>query len=287
MKRLVALTLAFWLALAPSVAGAAEYTLGPGDELLIRIEAHPDLTLPVVVQPDGFISFPLAGIFSVSGMTLTGMQEELTRRLSPVIPNLWVSVVLIKARPLRIQVIGEVRIPGHLSLPQGSTVVQALAQAGGPTEKADLESVQVVHRGGRAETLNIKAVDAGNVAGDTVLAEGDTISVPRGVIRISVIGEVERPGIYEIPRGARLLDALAAAGGPKNTAQLKRLQVYRGMGFEKPQDGGERLFEGGIGENPEMQDGYVVVVPRNRMWDVTVVTSVVAAIAAVIGLFVN
>lgn len=287
MKRAISLIFALVLAISPVVVIAVEYTLGPGDELLIRIENHEDLTMSVIVQPDGFISFPLAGTISATGLTLTQLKEELTRRLSNIIPNPWISVILTKARPLRVQVLGEARLPGHLSLPQGSTAMQAIAQAGGPTEKADLESVLVTHRDGKTETVNFKAVGQGDAAGDIVLQDGDTLMIPKGVMRVSVIGEVIRPGIYEIPKGARLIDALAAAGGPKNTAQLNRIRVYQGMGFEKPRNNAQVLFEGSMGENPHMADGYVVVVSRNRIWDVAIVTSVITTIVAVLDLFIN
>lgn len=287
LKRTTAFILALILAIAPIAAIAGEYTLGPADELFIRVENHADLTMNVVVQPDGCISYPLAGIIPATGLTLNQLKEELTRRLSTLIPNPWVSVVLSKARPLRVQVLGEARLPGHLSLPQGSTAMQAIAQAGGPSEKADLENVLVTHRDGKTEIVNFKAIGQGNAAGDIVLQDGDTLMIPKGVMRVSVMGEVSQPGVYEIPKGARLIDALAAAGGPKNTAQLKRIRVYQGMGFEKPKNNAQVLFEGSMGDNPEMADGYVVVVSRNRVWDIAIVTSVITTIVAVLDLFIN
>lgn len=208
--------------------------------------------------------------------------------LSVNLANFLVSVVLVQARPVRVQVIGEVKVPGFQSLPQGSTAVQAVAQAGGPTERADLENVLLSRRGGETVKINFKAVGKGDLATDVSLNDGDTIIVAKGVIKVSVTGEVTNPGTYEISRGLGLIDAVAAAGGPKNTAQMQKISVYQGTGTEKGTPGtGERVFVGGLGENPFMEDGYVVIVGRNHFWDVTLVTSIVTAIAAVIGLFVK
>lgn len=289
MKRLIA-TLIVAVLLTTSVlpALAAEYTLGPGDQLLVRIENHPDMTMTITVAPDGYISFPLAGEIMAQGLTIPQLRDELTKKLSVNLANFMVSVVLVQARPVRVQVIGEVKVPGFQSLPQGSTAVQAIAQAGGPTEKADLENVLLTRKSGETVKINFKAVGKGDLSTDMTLNDGDTIIVAKGVIKVSVSGEVANPGTYEIPRGSGLIDAVAAAGGPKNTAQLQRISVYQGTGTEKAKPGsGERIFVGALGENPTMEDGYVVIVGRNHFWDATIVASIVTAIVAVIDLFVN
>ena len=46
-------------------------------------------------------------------------------------------------------------------------------------------------------------------------------------MRILVVGEAEYPGIYTLPGNTNLLSALVAAGGPKETANLRKIQVRR------------------------------------------------------------
>lgn len=269
-----------------AIALAGEYTLGPGDQVLIRIENHPDLTMTVTVQPDGCISFPMAEEIPVAGLTIGQLREQLTQRLKANLANFLVSIVLVQARPLRVQVIGEVKNPGFLSLPQGSTATQAIAQAGGPTEKADLQNILLTRRGGETKTIRFKAISQGDLSSDAVLSEGDTIVVPKGTIKVSVTGEVAMPGVYEILKGSRLLDAVAAAGGPKSTASLSRIRVLEGTGTVKPA-GGKTVYDGPMSGNPTVEDGYVVMVPRNHLWDVTLVASVISAVAAVVSLFIQ
>ena len=230
---------------------ASTYTLGPGDELLIRVENHPDLTLELAVGPDGYISYPMVGAFRVTGLTITEAKEQLTDKLQPHIPNLWVTVVLLKARPINIQILGEVKTPGKYSVQQGTTVMQVIAQAGGLTEKADREHIALNSSTG-VVGINMKAIAEGDLSGDVVLQDGDTIIVNKGVIRVAVMGEVTKPGVYEILPGSRLMDALAQAGGPTVSANVKKISVYEGVDLDKPNPSGEKLFQTTFEQNPPM-----------------------------------
>ena len=264
---------------APSLT-ASTYTLGPGDELLIRVENHPDLTLELAVGPDGYISYPMVGAFKVTGLTITEVKEQLTSMLEPHIPNLWVTVVLLKARPINIQVLGEVKTPGKYSVQQGTTAMQVIAQAGGLTEKADREHI-ALNRCTGVVGINMKVIAEGDLTGDVILQDGDTIVVNKGVIRVAVMGEVVKPGVYEILPGSRLMDALAQAGGPTVAAKVKKISVYQGIDLDQPNPSGEKLFQTTFEENPPMQEGYIIVVARNHFWDISIVVSILTALGLI------
>jgi protein involved in polysaccharide export with SLBB domain len=264
---------------APALT-ASTYTLGPGDELLIRVENHPDLTLELAVGPDGYISYPMVGAFKVTGLTITEVKEQLIGMLQPHIPNLWVTVVLLKARPINIQVLGEVKTPGKYSIQQGTTAMQVIAQAGGLTEKADRENI-ALNRSTGAVSINMKAISEGDLTSDAVLQDGDTIIVNKGVIRVAVMGEVVKPGVYEVLPGSRLMDALAQAGGPTVAAKVKKISVYQGIDLDQPNPSGEKLFQTTFEENPPMQEGYIIVVSRNHFWDISIVVSILTALGLI------
>jgi polysaccharide export outer membrane protein len=280
-RKTIALLLFFLLAIlfAPAL-NASTYTLGPGDELLIRVENHADLTLELAVGPDGYISYPMVGSLKVTGLTITEVKEQLTEKLQPHIPNLWVTVVLLKARPINIQVLGEVKTPGKYSVQQGTTVMQVIAQAGGLTEKADQEHISL-NRSTGVVAINMKAIAEGDLSSDVVLQDGDTIFVNKGVIRVAVMGEVVKPGVYEILPGSRLMDALAQAGGPTNAAKVKKISIYQGVDLDEPNPSGEKLFQTSFEENPPMQDGYIIVVARNHFWDISIVVSILTALGLI------
>jgi len=79
-----------------------------------------------------------------------------------------------------------------------------------------------------------------------------------------VLGEVLRPGGYSLPKGAKLLDAIAAAGGPSQKASLEDVTVYKGgiigEGKDAPIGAGKVLFSGKVTENPEVRPGDVIHV---------------------------
>jgi protein involved in polysaccharide export with SLBB domain len=91
-----------------------------------------------------------------------------------------------------------------------------------------------------------------------VICEGDGIYVPQVISQVSVLGEVGRPGVYRVERGATLMDVIAAAGGPTERADMGAVRVYEGENVEDAKTfelADDRLvFEGSIKANQAWQD---------------------------------
>lgn len=116
-------------------------------------------------------------------------------------------------------VLGEVSNPGTLLIAPQMTVSDALAQAGGPTENADLERVEVVDRQGNKRVVTLTdekgQLTADRLEGEEVLLKGgETIVVPRLERFVSVLGYVKSPGRVRFQPGDRVADVVALAGGP-------------------------------------------------------------------------
>lgn len=174
------------------------YLVRPGDVLRIEVLEDPGLNRSVVVAPDGRISMPLAGVFSVSGRPLETVQGDLGQRLagnfaSP--PNVFVSLERLaeqraaggtgKVATIGVFVIGEGTKSGRIELAPGTTILQAFSQMGGFSKFAATKRIQLrrVDRKSRAEqiyTFNYDAMVAGDTrAGLTTLMDGDVILVPQ------------------------------------------------------------------------------------------------------------
>ena len=65
--------------------GQYQYRIGPEDVLHIAVLGNKDLEMDVTVQPDGRISFPMAGEVQAAGLTITQLAEELTRRIRTLV----------------------------------------------------------------------------------------------------------------------------------------------------------------------------------------------------------
>ncbi|MGE5592297.1 MAG: SLBB domain-containing protein, partial [Betaproteobacteria bacterium] len=133
-------------------------------------------------------------------------------------------------KALAVKVMGMVRAPGTYYFERGARLMDAIARAGDILPQGDPNRVSV-SRGEVARTVNLTAAVLAPGSEDNVmLANGDIIHVPEAVRTISVLGEVEKPGIYPIGPDTRVFDAIAAAGGPGLNGDISCIQVTRTAG---------------------------------------------------------
>lgn len=210
-----------------SARHALEHRLIGGDEVEIHILALPDLERMYRLRSDGGLYHPLAGEIQAAGMTLRDLQALVEKRLARELRNPAVRVGLKSLARQDVTILGEVSRPGKYEVLPGSTVLDVLAMAGGNTPDADL-STAVLMREGASQTISLMPPDpAATQAENAVVAPGDILYVLAGT-RVSVSGDVAKPGVYALPRaGSDPWKALQAAGGPKAGAALNRVVLQR------------------------------------------------------------
>jgi protein involved in polysaccharide export with SLBB domain len=154
----------------------------------------------------------------------------------------------------RVSFLGAVRSPGSIEIRDNTTLADALAAVGGPAPLADLRRITVTRTNGEVTTVDLSQTDrTGRVETNLRLQPGDIIVVPEGTRpTVLVLGEVAKPGSHELPREARLLDALSLAGGATDRADLHRVTVARaGAGSTRTLDLLPLLTKGDT-SNPEL-----------------------------------
>jgi polysaccharide export outer membrane protein len=129
---------------APLVFGASEYRLGPEDVIEVFVWKEPDLSTTVVVRPDGKVSVPLIGELSASGKSAAQLQSEILTKLAQFIAQPAVNVLVKEVNSAQVSVLGEVKNPGMYKIRDRSTVLDAVALAGGFTEYAKRNKVTVL-----------------------------------------------------------------------------------------------------------------------------------------------
>jgi polysaccharide export outer membrane protein len=158
------------------------YRIGVEDELGITVWHEPDMSATVVVRPDGMISLPLLNDLKVTGMTTRQLQDVLTEKLKDFLKEPQVSVMVRQIRSRKVYLLGAVNHPGTYQLNNRKTVLQLLAEAGGPGPYAKLKSIYVIRHKEGAEVrlpFHYKKVVSGNKsAHDIVLQPGDMVVVP-------------------------------------------------------------------------------------------------------------
>lgn len=170
--------------------------------------------------------------------------------------------VQLATKPIAVQVTGDVEKPGTAYLNPDEPLAQALNQVGGVATSSSQSGVTLVRDG------TSRVVSLGNEDFNKPAENGDKLVVARAP-RVDVLGEVTKPGETVLRGNSTLVSAIYYAGGPAEFANLKSVQLLR-SGKQTSYDL-NRLRKGGTGDNPPLQDGDVVFVPRGstfRMADV-------------------
>ncbi|MBI4737208.1 MAG: SLBB domain-containing protein [candidate division NC10 bacterium] len=243
-----------------------DYTLGPGDSLILYIWNIPGTALydsaPLVVDRTGSAFVPRVGSVPLQGLTLAQAQEVLRTRLARYYSGFELRLALGELRAIGVYVLGEVARPGTYTISPFSTVLDALFTAGGPTKMGSLRSIQITRNGRTLEELDLyNFLLRGERSVGPPLQAGDTIFVPSIGPVAAIAGEVKRPAIYELRPGTSVGALIAMAGGPLPTAQLDRVQVERiqGTAGKVLLDLPLGLTPGG-GESELVRDGDLVTV---------------------------
>jgi len=175
------------LAFATSRPEKSGYVISTDDQLDISFLFNPQLSTRVRVRPDGAVALPIMGDILVAGLTPAEVDSMLTRAYATYYKSPEVTVNVTDFAPPSVYVLGEVNHPTDVKIRPGMTAVQALAVAGGATEKSKLGSVILLRRTGpgkaTAERLDLAGVLGGkHGAADVLLAPNDILYVPTSFI---------------------------------------------------------------------------------------------------------
>ena len=163
------------------------FLLGAEDELEITVWGNKDLTRVTAVRPDGLISMPIIGDVQAAGLTADALAQRIADRLKQYIANPAVSVSVKELNSYSVYVLGEVSKPGKFQLKSYITVLQAISMAGGFTEWAKKNKLQVVRatQNGDHQRQEVHIplryddlVSGRGEPGNIVLHPGDTVVVP-------------------------------------------------------------------------------------------------------------
>jgi protein involved in polysaccharide export with SLBB domain len=246
----------------PTAAGPVDdnYVLGPGDQLVLILTGDVELAHSLEVTREGFVVIPQVGQLHVANLTLGQLDALLATRLARAFGSVGkgpgagtrYSVSVSRLHQNQVFVVGEVATPGSYQVSSAGTALSALYAAGGPSTNGSMRRVEV-RRAGRT----VDAMDAydyllrGDASHDVRLKTGDIVFVPVHGPRVRVVGEVARPGTYEVKDQESLADVLQSAGGFKAEASQRRVMVERIL------PPGQRAADG--------RDRVVIDVPAERL----------------------
>jgi polysaccharide export outer membrane protein len=159
------------------------FIIGNGDRLSISVWKQPDLSRSLPVRSDGRISLPLIGEVNAAGQTPLKLEEEITTRLQPYLAEPEVTVIVEQINSEKFNILGRVAKPGSYPLVNPTTVLDAIALAGGCRDFAKQKDIYILrrHADGTESRLpfNYQEVIKGKKTAQNVeLQPHDTVVVP-------------------------------------------------------------------------------------------------------------
>lgn len=222
----------FWIAALVLVAGlrpgaTAEYVIQPEDVLAIKVTGEPNLSKDYPVNERGDLTMELVGRVKAAGLTAKQLKEQLTTELAKYLKIFEVSVGIASENGSRVLVFGEVGKPGPTKLRPGGKLLDILAEAGQPTENADVRRIAVSRKaGGEPELVDLEAVSRDPKL-NLELQPGDTVQVPsKAVNTVRVDGEVTNPGSRSLDEARTAYQAIQASS-PTQKADFSRILLRR------------------------------------------------------------
>lgn len=206
----------------------ADYTLAPGDQILVRVWGQVDFKALLTVDRNGQVYLPKMGMISVSGVRYQELHDHLQDFIRQWYRNFDLNVSLGQLRSVQVYVVGQARRPGHYTVSALSTLVNALFYSGGPSARGSMRRIQLKRQGAVVTELDLyELLLHGDRSHDAVLMPGDVIFVPPVGPQVAMLGSVNQPAIYELREGARVGEQIAAAGGLSATADQTRATLER------------------------------------------------------------
>lgn len=167
-------------AAAGSASKPSDYRLVVGDKLRVEVYKDPQLSQSLQIRPDGKITLPLVGDMTAAGQTAATLRDSITTSLKEYITNPVVTVIVVEAQPQTISVIGEVNVPGVHPIKAETSVLEALAMAGGFKDFANTKNILIQRQGTNGvTTIKFNYKDAIKSTGKPMYVQpGDVIIVP-------------------------------------------------------------------------------------------------------------
>jgi polysaccharide export outer membrane protein len=219
------------------------FTLGPGDKL--EIEFIGDLTsrTSVEVGPDGKIYYYLLPGIDVWGLTLPQARDLIAEKSETFMrkkPD--VAVTLREVGSKRIWILGRLNNPGVFQMPGPMTLLDAVAEAGGPTAAVetngpgslmmatvDLQRSFVLRHGQMLPVDFQRLILEGDLSQNIYLQPGDFVYLSSAMTRtVHVLGAVAEPGTVTSGNEITLVQTIASAGGTVDNAYVSHVAIVRG-----------------------------------------------------------
>lgn len=216
------------------IATPSSYVVGPDDEIIVNVYGLSEMKYNLEVNENGEVYIPSVGPIYVNGFTLDQAAKKIKTKLASTIyraissGQTKVHVGIGKIRSIRATVIGEAYKSGTFTVSSLTTLYNLLYLCGGPSDMGSYRQIEII----RGNQIVRKAdlydfLIKGDQKDNILLQEGDVVRIPFYNNRVSIEGNVKRPGKYEMLEGEKFENLLAFSGGFDEMAYKGAVSVVR------------------------------------------------------------
>ena len=246
-----------------NVPVSGDYTVGPGDEIVVRAWGSIDIDYRSTVDRNGQLNLPRIGSFTVAGVRAADLEKQLRSQIGRLYTNFNLSVSLGQMRGVKVFVVGPARLPGVFTLSSQSTLLSAVVAAGGPGPTGSMRKVSLRRDGRIVSELDVyDFLVQGDKSKDLQLVAGDVVIFHPVGPRVALNGDLDNAAIYEFKTPEEPVgELLRYAGGAPVLANPNRALVER---IDPAKPGSVRFVEefklDATGLKKPLRDGDVVTL---------------------------
>lgn len=259
-----------------SAAVPKDYLIGPGDILELKVWPHEEISdHRVIVGPDGIITVNRIGFVHAGNRTREDVLDEIIQRLNKLYTSPEVTLSVKEYNNNKAYVLGRVANPGIVNFSGPGTLLEALSLAGGlPLERSPqsfLKKCAIIR--GKDQIIWVDLYELlynGNMALNAKIYNNDIVFIPENITElVFVMGEVHRPGAFQLKGKMNFMDALMMAGGPTIDANRHKVYLIRslegGQTVTQEIDLLEKIETGDMSFNHELKDSDVIYIAERGL----------------------
>ena len=206
-----------------------DYPIGVYDQIIVSLWNGAEATLDYTVARDGSIFPASIGKIYLQGLTFEKVRSLLTQRFKSFVPpSTNISVSLGQPRTISINVAGEVKKQGPVTISAFTNAFNVIALAGGPTPMANLREIQIKRNGRVIDELDVyKYLTTGDFGKHIYLENNDFIILQTVDKKVKAEGKFRRPMFYQLKKDEGMKALLKYSGGLEKDAFSSGVKVYR------------------------------------------------------------
>lgn len=192
----------------------ADYVVGPGDEIVLKMWGMVDADARLTVDRNGQVAIPRVGVVTVAGLKSSQLESALKSQVGQYLKNFQLNATMGRLRSMQVFVVGQARKPGAYTVSSLSSLISVLFESGGPAASGSMRKIQLKRDGRVVSTIDLyKFLAEGDKSADVFLHPGDVIVIPPAGPRVAMIGALGAPAIYELSRAEEPVAHVLSYGG--------------------------------------------------------------------------